>query len=413
MPAGVAPRRAAVHLLHDVLVLGRLLDQQFPHHAGQLPPSDRGLAHALVGAALRNLDGLDELIDSMCRQPLPPDARARQVLRIALAGSLVLNTPDHAVVATALPLVKAGPRRLVHGVLSNLLRRKPELPPAQLPGNWGERWAASWGEAEATLAARQFAEVPATDLSLRDPVATNDWAQKMGAASLLPGHLRLAGSQQIQKLPGFDDGIWWVQDLAASLPARLLGDVRNQQVLDLCAAPGGKTMQLAASGAQVTAVDISATRLHRLRANLSRTGLQAKIITADALQWQPAQAFDHILLDAPCSATGTWRRHPDLLHVKADLDLAPLVELQTALLARAASWLKPGGQLVYAVCSMERAEGEDIAVPDLLRPDPIQPEGLPAQLRAAISGHQLRTLPSTFADDGGADGFFIARYRRL
>ncbi len=411
---GVAPRRAAVHLLHDVLVLGRPLDLHLQHHLQPLSSSDRGLAYALVGAVLRNLDGLDALIDSVCRKPVASDARARQVLRVALAGRIILQTPDYAVVATALPLVQGGVRRFVHGVLSNLLRQNPALPPPRLPAIWAARWEKAWGEAEVLAAMRQFATVPPTDLTLKNATVTPPLAAHAGAMSLLPGHWRLPGSQIIRDLPGYAAGEWWVQDLAASLPARLCGDVHGLQVLDLCAAPGGKTLQLAAAGAQVTALDISALRLRRLRDNLQRCQLRAHVVEADALQWQPAQQFDCILLDAPCSASGTWRRHPDLLHIKASLDLAPLVDLQTRLLARAASWLKPGGRLVYAVCSLEPAEGEGIPVPDNLMADPVQASELPAELPAALlaGGHRIRTLPSTFADVGGADGFFMARYRR-
>jgi 16S rRNA (cytosine967-C5)-methyltransferase len=223
--------------------------------------------------------------------------------------------------------------------------------------------------------------------------------------------VRLAGSQSVETLPGFDEGAWWVQDIAASLPARLLGDVAGLRVLDLCAAPGGKTMQLAAAGADVTALDISGSRLKRLRANLARTGLSATVVEADARAWQPEAPFDAILLDAPCSATGTFRRHPDLLYAKASLELTALTALQRDLLARACGWLQPGGRLVYAVCSLEPAEGEGASPPAGVERDPIGPQELPDGLLPAAGG-TVRTLPALWGEAGGADGFFIARWRK-
>ena len=408
---GLAPRRAATALLHNVTVLGRPLEPMLDRALAGLSPSDRGLARALVSGALRHLPGLDALIDSATRQRLPDDARARQALRIALAGRLLLDTPEHAAIATVLPLVQGGPRRLVHGVLSTLFRRKAQLPPPELPPVWAARWGESWGETQVAAAAARLAAVPPTDLMLKDPALTAEWAARLGGVSLAAGHVRLAGSQQVERLEGYADGEWWVQDIAASLPARLLGDVAGKRVLDLCAAPGGKTMQLAAAGAQVTALDISAARLKRLLANLQRTKLTAEIVEADALQWQPDAPFDAILLDAPCSATGTFGRHPDLLYLKEGLELDRLLVLQAALLERAAAWLKPGGRLVYAVCSLEPAEGEEQRAPAGLIADPVAAGELPDGLHPTKEG-AVRTLASTWGPEGGADGFFIARFGR-
>nr|WP_235890383.1 RsmB/NOP family class I SAM-dependent RNA methyltransferase [Sandaracinobacter neustonicus] len=407
---GLEARRAAVRLVHAITVLGRPLDGQLESALKGLGPSDRGLARALTGGVLRNLPGLDSLIDGATRLPLPTDARARMVLRVALAGLLLLETPPHAAIATALPLLEGGPRRLVHGVLSTLIRERAKLPPPSLPGKWAARWTDSWGADEAAAAAERLGEIPPTDLCLRDATATADWCARLGGSSLMPGHVRLEGSQQVEALPGFADGAWWVQDIAASLPARLLGDVAGLRVLDMCAAPGGKTMQLAAAGAEVTALDISGPRLKRLKANLQRTGLTAAVVEADAKQWEPDAPFDAILLDAPCSATGTFRRHPDLLYLKDDLDLGALTALQQALLARAATWLKPGGRLVYAVCSLEPAEGEGETPPAGLLPDPVGPGELPAGLLPE-SGGAVRTRPSVWGAKGGADGFFMSRWR--
>ncbi len=407
---GLAARRAAVSLLHNVTVLKRPLDPMLDRAFEGLSPSDRGLSRALVGGALRYLPGLDELIDSACRNPLPDDARARQVLRIALTGRLLLDTPPHAAIATALPLLEGGPRRLVHGVLSTLFRQDAKLPTPTLPPAFEQRWQESWGEAEVVAAAHRLASIPPTDLCLSDPQTTDEWVQKLSATSLMPGHLRLSGSQSIEQLAGFAEGAWWVQDIAASLPARLLGDVQGAEVLDLCAAPGGKTMQLCSMGAKVTAVDINASRLKRLNANLKRAGFEAEVVNADARSYEPGRKFDAILLDAPCSATGTFGRHPDLLYLKSELDLAPLVKLQGELLQRAVDWLKPGGRLVYAVCSLEPAEGEGITPPAGLLPDPVSGSELPAEL-APTAGGAVRTLPSLWGEVGGADGFYMARFR--
>jgi 16S rRNA (cytosine967-C5)-methyltransferase len=224
------------------------------------------------------------------------------------------------------------------------------------------------------------------------------------------GSVRLVAHGPVPQLAGFDEGAWWVQDLAASLPGRLLGQGTGRRALDLCAAPGGKALQLASAGWQVTAVDVSDKRLDRLRENLRRTGLAAKIWIADALTWEPAEPFDAILLDAPCTATGTGRRHPDVLHRIGPRQIAEMAELQAALLERAQRWLKPGGVLVYAVCSLEREEGEERAARVGLEPLPIAADELPAGLQPTPQGW-LRTDPGMLADQGGLDGFFIARWR--
>jgi len=214
----------------------------------------------------------------------------------------------------------------------------------------------------------------------------------------------------VERLDGFAEGAWWVQDLAASLPARLLGNGGGRQALDLCAAPGGKTLQLAAAGWQVTALDVSAKRLQRLSENLARCALAAEIVAADVMAWEPDRTYDAILLDAPCTATGTCRRHPDVLHRIGSAQIAEMAELQQGMLARAQGWLAPGGRLVYAVCSLEREEGEGQASRIALAPDPIAAEELPAGLVPSAQGW-LRTDPGMLADAGGLDGFFIARWR--
>ncbi len=343
-----------------MLAQGRPLDGAIAGALGGIDRGDdRALARTLASGVLRWLIDLDALINSATPRPLPPDARARMALRIGLAGHLLLNTPAHAVVATTLALTEGGPRRLTHAVLSRLLREQARLPEAPtLPEPYASRWRAAWGADAAAAAATAFGHEPPLDLTLRDTSMTAEWAEHLGGASLAPGHVRL-GRASVPDLPGFAEGAWWVQDLAASLPARLLGARTGERILDLCAAPGGKTLQLAAAGADVTALDSSEPRLERLRDNLSRTGLSADIVAVDALVWAPPARFDAILLDAPCSASGVFRRHPDVLHLKGARDLAPLLTIQAALIDRAVDWLRPGGRLVFSTCSLERAEGEE------------------------------------------------------
>ena len=417
-PPGTASRRAALRLLTSVLAQGKPLAGAIPNaFHGVERPDDRALARSLASGVLRWLTDLDALIDSATPKPLPPDARARMALRIGLAGRLLLGTPPHAVVATTLALTEGGPRRLTHAVLSRLLRDGAVLPDAPtLPEPYGSRWAAAWGEDAAAAAAHAFADEPPTDLTLRDAGETAYWADTLGGLSLAPGHVRLTRPGAIPDLPGFDDGAWWVQDLAASLPARLLRPAPGSRTLDLCAAPGGKTLQLAAMGAEVIALDSSEPRLDRLRENLERTRLAAKIVAVDALVWQPPAPFDHILLDAPCSASGVFRRHPDALHLKGKRDLAPLLTIQAALLDRALDWLAPGGTLVFSTCSLERVEGEDQIAALLARTrgivlDPISAGELPDGIAPTPDG-ALRLLPGTLAAAGGVDGFFIARLKK-
>ena len=411
--AGVGARRAALQMLDAVLRQGRTLDAAAQGTRG-LAPADQGLAVAIAGEALRRLPDLDALIDSATQRPLPDDSKARMVLRLALAQKIGLGTPDHALVATALPLVDGGPRRLVHGVLGTLLRKGvPALEAPRLPDPVEHRWATAWGEDMVRAARRQIAQRPPLDLSFADDGAAQAYAEANAGVSLAPRHVRLQESSTVPGLAGFGEGAWWVQDLAASLPARLI-PAGASDMLDLCAAPGGKTMQLAAAGHKVTSVDASKTRLARVRENLHRTKLSAELVAADALDWEPKRQFDAILLDAPCSATGTFRRHPEVLYRARPPIIAGSAELQAKLLTRAADWLSPGGALVYSVCSLEYEEGEAIitafldAHPDF-RLD--QPSDLPAFAAPDPTG-RVRILPGLLEAEGGLDGFFMARLVR-
>ena len=404
---GLPARAAALRMLDAVLRRGETLDLAERATAKGLTQSDRALARAIASETLRWLVDLDALIDSATQQNLPPDAKPRMVLRMMLAQWRKLETPPHAVIATGLELLSGGPRRLAHGVFSALVKREvtlpavPTLPPAV---------AARWGDRSKAIAAG-LAEPPPLDLSLRDWSETERWAGELDGTSLAPGHVRLARGTAVERLPGFAQGEWWVQDLAASLPARLLGSGEGKRVLDLCAAPGGKTLQLAAAGWQVTSVDKSVKRLDRLVENLERTHLAAEVVAADALTWEPGTTWDAILLDAPCTATGTARRHPDVLHRIGPRQIEEMAELQRTLLDRAAEWLTPGGTLVYATCSLEQEEGEAIAAGCALAAAPIAAHELPAGLLPTSAGW-LRTDPAMLPDVDGLDGFFVGRWRR-
>ena len=411
---GLGARRAALQMLDSVLRRGQTLDSAAQSVRG-LSPADQGLAVAIAGETLRRIPDLDALIDSATRQRIPDDSKPRMVLRLALAQKIGLGTPDHALVATALPLVDGGPRRLVHGVLGALLRRGvPEMDSPALPPEVEHRWRSAWGDEPVQAASRQIAKRPPLDLSFADAVEAETYAKANDGVSLAPRHVRLP-SAAVADLPGFGEGRWWVQDLAASLPTRLIPDAAGN-VLDLCAAPGGKTMQLAAAGHRVAAIDASKSRLERLRENLGRTHLEADLVQADALTWKPARSYDAILLDAPCSATGTFRRHPEVLYRARPRIIAESSELQAALLARAAQWLKAGGTLVYSVCSLEPQEGEQV-IETFLAVNPAFTVEAPraGELPDVMAPHQrgwVRILPGVLEEQGGLDGFFIARLVR-
>ncbi|MEM1132268.1 MAG: RsmB/NOP family class I SAM-dependent RNA methyltransferase [Pseudomonadota bacterium] len=412
--AGLDTRRAALTMLDAVLRRGDALDQVEARACRHLKlPEDKAMARAIAAETLRHLVDLDALIDTRTRQPLAEDAKARTVLRMMLAQALVLKTPAHAVVATGLELLSGGPRRLAHGVFGALMRGNPTLPDKPtLPETVAQRWRGHWSDAMVEGASLGLAKSPPVDITLRDPAST----VHPDGIKLMPGQIRLSQSGPITAMPGYAEGAWWVQNISAALPAKLLGNGVDRTVYDLCAAPGGKTMQLAAAGWQVTALDLSEKRNRRLSENLERTGLSANIITADALRWSPEAQSDAVLLDAPCTATGIFRRHPDVLHRIGARDIADRAELQAKLLHRAAEWVKPGGHLLYAVCSLEPEEGEAQTPPFIadhpdFAIDPIRADELPDGLVPTDKGY-LRILPHHLAEQGGMDGFFIARMRR-
>lgn len=420
-PTGFPARLAAIRLLDAVCRRGETLDQAMPSATGNLGnPSDRSLAHNIAANVLRWMAALDAIIDSATKNPLADDAKARMALRIALVQVLVLETPQHAAISTALPLIRGGPRRLVHGVFSALMRgiksgdiALPEYP--SIPGETRARWRKHWGKDMPVAANQAWARQAPLDLSFKSNNVAK-WAELLEGESLAKKHVRRRPTLPITALDGFDAGEFWVQDLAASIPARLLGAGAGKTVLDLCAAPGGKTMQLASADWKTISVDSSKKRMQRFHDNLKRTGLEADAVIADIMRWEPTESADAVLLDAPCSATGIFRRHPDVLHCIGERQIEDRAEVQTALLDRIANWIKPGGQLVYAVCSLEPEEGEHQIAKFLEKHEhfeiaPADRDELPDGVEPTAEGY-VRTLPTMLADKGYLDGFFIARLRR-
>jgi 16S rRNA (cytosine967-C5)-methyltransferase len=415
--AGLPARAAALDLLGAALGRRAGLDEGLSHPAlAALPPRDRAFARALVMATLRALGPIDAALQARLKKP-PPD-RVVQILRLGAAQLLVLGTPAHAAVSSAVDLAQAhresrALKGLVNAVLRGLVREPPKLDDPDLfaPPWLYARWRAAYGVETAREVATLIGAEPAADLSLKDPGQASTIAEALDGEILPGGSVRTGRRGEVSAWPGFAEGLWWVQDAAAAVPARLLGIKPGQQALDLCAAPGGKTLQLAAAGAQVTAVDRSPARLKRLSENLARTGLSAEVIAADAAEWSDSRSFDAVLLDAPCSATGTFRRHPDVLWAARPSDVASLVSVQSRLLDAAARRVRPGGRLVYCVCSLEPEEGEAQIAAFLKRqPDfavePLHP-GEGGAPEVSLSEGALRILPQHRT--GGLDGFYVAR----
>ena len=388
--------------------------------AHALDGRQRAFARAISLTALRRLAAIDRTLDARLHKP-PPEP-VRHLLRLGAAQLLYMDTPDFAAVDTTVELAsKRNETRpfkgLINAVLRRLVRERPEDMGPLAPDWLQARWRAAYGEAAAAAIAAEIPREPPTDLSLKPGLAPEQLAGELEARVLPGGSLRTERRGDIAEWPAYAEGGWWIQDAAAAVPARLLEVREGESALDLCAAPGGKTLQLAAAGATVTALDRSAARLRRVAENLQRTGLHAETVAADAGAWDDARAFDAVLLDAPCSATGTFRRHPDVLWVARPGDIAKLSEVQTRLLDSAATRVRPGGRLVYCVCSLEPEEGEAQAAAFLKRhPEftrrPMQPGEGGAPEAALTSDGDLRLLPHFWADQGGMDGFFVARFTR-
>ncbi len=437
---GLAARRIAADILDGVLRRRIALDEQLSGkgaHPGlaTLADRDRALMRRLVATVLRRLGTLRHLLASFLEKGFPADApRAETILLIGAAQILWLEVPDHAAVDLSVRLAQADRRAARYaGLVNAVLRRVAQSRETSLraratrdtPDWLVKRWTKTYGAETARAIAEANGHEPALDLTVKQDAGKNAaeyWAEHLRGRVLPTGTVRTIAHGAISLLPGFTEGAWWVQDAAASLPARLLGDVRGLDVADLCAAPGGKTAQLAFAGARVTAVDRSSVRLARLRENLTRLSLQAETVVADVLEWQPESSngglFDAVLLDAPCSSTGTIRRHPDVPWLKAEADLAVLTSLQQRLLDRAVGLLKPGATMVYCVCSLEPEEGQNQIAALLARNPHVARKPITAQ---DVCGHaefvtadgDLRTLPLHLSDPdprwGGLDGFYAAR----
>lgn len=428
-------RAIALDLLTAVIRQAHPLDSALAAHAGMkhLSTQDRGFVRQLVGTCLRHMGEIDAVIAKCVSRPVSPKAQpVPEILRLGAAQLLFLKVPDHAAVDSMVRLTaarkRAGHKGLVNAVLRRIAREGADLlatlDPAQIntPDWLWQSLVSRFGAETAHAIAGSHISPPPLDITVKDPSEINEWAEKLDAEILPTGGLRRAAGGRIEKLPGFDDGAWWVQDAAASLPAQVLLSaltipVAGARLADLCAAPGGKTAQLAAAGAAVTALDRSAERLSRLRENLGRLKLSADLVEADAAGWAPAAPFDGVLLDAPCSTTGTLRRHPDIAQLKTARDVVSLAAQQKNLLAAAADMVGPKGVLVYAVCSLQAEEGPDqieaflAAHPEWAR-TPIQSDEL-GGLGDALSGAgDLCTLPCHWPDRGGLDGFFAARLHR-
>lgn len=433
VPAGLPAREAAVRLISAVLRQGRSLDEAIAKelHASALAPRDRALARLIAGTVLRRRGVLEAVLSGFLEKPLPE--RQGNLWPILLAGAaqlLFLATPPHAAVGLAVEQARLDRHarrydRLVNALLRRTAREGADVLAGcdavrlNIPTWLFGRWTAAYGEADARRIADASLAEAALDITVKDEPAA--WAERLGGIVLPTGTVRLKAGGRIEDLAGYSEGAWWVQDAAAALPARLLGTVAGLSVADLCAAPGGKTVELAATGARVTAVELSGERLVRLRANLERMHLDAELVEADAATWRPGHTFDAVLLDAPCTATGTIRRHPDILHLKRPEDVAALSDLQTRLLDNAVQLLRPGGTLVYCACSLEPEEGSEqiarlLAREPRLARAPIKPGEWGIAPDWITPDGDLRTLPFHLPDAraelGGLDGFYAARLVR-
>ena len=431
---GLAPRAAAASLLRAVLQKRHPLDEAFAEEIanGKLAgcePRDRAFARAIAATVLRRLGTIDHVLDGMLQKPLPPRAgHVHNILRVGLAELLFMGVAPHAAVGMAVESASASRvaqhfKALVNAILRRADRERDtlleglDMPRLDTPDWLFESWSHAYGEVTARAIAEAHYADPPLDISVKHDHERQYWADELGAEILPTATLRLKETTRVETLPGFDQGAWWVQDAAAAIPARLLGQMAGAEVLDLCAAPGGKTVELAAMGARVTALDRSQARLDRVNENLSRVKLTAETVAADAALWQPKRQWSRILLDAPCTATGTARRHPDVLRLKTSQDRDKLAALQARILAHTAGLLAPGGILVYCTCSLEPEEGPNQIESFLAgRPGfsrlPVRAWEV-GDLNALVTAQgDMRSLPCHLDDRGGMDGFFAARLIR-
>jgi 16S rRNA (cytosine967-C5)-methyltransferase len=432
---GLAARRIAADVLDGVLHKHRTLDDQLDGAAAHpglktLADRDRALMRKLVATILRRLGTLGHLLSRLLDRGIPTDApRAQSALLIGAAQILWMDVPDHAAVDLSVRLVQSDRRAakyagLVNAVLRRCTREGPSLIDdskseiLDIPPWLHKRWIAHYGEATARAMALALAHEPSLDITVKSDAA--QWAARLHGESLPTGTVRTLLQGSVTNLPGFAEGEWWVQDAAAALPARLFGDIKGKTIVDFCAAPGGKTAQLALAGARVVALDRSPGRTARLRDNLARLRLHAEAVVTDAVEWQGGAvgAIDGVLVDAPCTSTGTIRRHPDVAWLRQEADLAALTSLQKRLLQRAVALLRPGGTLVYCTCSLEPEEGEAaistlLAAEPSLRRVPVDPSEVGGLAEIINPEGDLRTLPCHMPHSdprlGGLDGFYAAR----
>ncbi len=399
---------------------GGLEDVLLTHQGWQkLEPRDKGFARVLAATVLRRLGEIDTVLSRCLQQKLAPkEQQARAALRLGVAQLLHLGTPPHAAVSDTVDLAPDHMRKLVNAILRRVDREREVMTHGldaarlSLPSWLWDSWRRVWGEPATRAMAEALLGEPPLDISAKTSPA--DWVEPLDAALLPTGTLRRWAGGDVATLAGYDQGAWWVQDLAAALPARLLGDLTGKQIVDLCAAPGGKTAQLAAAGAEVTALDRSAARMERLKQNLARLGLRANLAVADGADWLPARPVDAVLLDAPCSATGTIRRHPEIRWTKQPADIVSLTATQDRLLRGAVRMLKPGGTLIYCTCSLQPEEGEHriaalLAEDSRLSRQPVTAREIGGLVALISPQGDLRCLPHHLAELGGLDGFYAAR----
>jgi len=426
---GVPPRRGACALLIEVLDRRKTLDEALKtcSEFTTLEGHDRAFARAIASAAIRRHGALGYVIDHFLQKPLPESAAwAHAILFAGAAELLLLSTPNYAAVNAAVALANGRARpfaKLINAVLRRVADQGPALLAAapaecELPTWLWARWRAAYGNATAEKLAHAHTNLPSIDLSLKSSKDAQIWAEKLGGAVIAQDSVRLpSGHEEITALFGFEDGAWWVQDCAAAMPVKLFGDVTGKRVLDLCAAPGGKTMQLASFGAHVIAADRSSKRLEQVSENLQRTKLEAQIVTGDGAAIEFSEKFDAILIDAPCTATGTLRRHPEAAWIKGPEDIAALQKTQMRLLRHAITLTKSGGTIVYCVCSLEPEEGPNVAAQILaeggVERTPITPLEAGVFSEGLLADGDLRVFPFMLAEQGGCDGFYIARLTKL
>lgn len=428
---GLTSRKVAYEILHEVLMRNTPLDQVLTRHEGleALDARDKSFVRMLVATSLRRKGQLDDMIKRVAQKELHP-ANIRLVLYVGMTQILFMNVPHHAAVDTTVNLAEDQNMSQQKGFLNAVLRRmtsegqewrqKQDPVRMNIPEWLLQHWIEDYGLKEAAEISQACLSEAHTDITVKTPNELKYWAEELEGVALPTGSVRLNAAGNITELSGFEDGQWWVQDASASLPAKLLGDIKGKNVIDLCAAPGGKTAQLAAAGANVTAVDRSAKRLERLKENMERLKLTDKVtvIAGDGGVWQPSEPVDAVLLDAPCTATGTIRRHPDVMHLKGNKDLNQLMGLQSRLLDNAAAMVKSGGTLIYCTCSLQKSEGElqvDVFLANHLdfKRNAITADEVGGVEALISKDGDVRVLPYHLAPHGGMDGFYVARLFKL